>query len=267
MTEVLFGESEAGAMKVAIQSGKLGSDAVCLAFALEIGDIGKPVTSGYRAKLLFDLLYAEQWGADIDMKNELKTLGKAYSKELDRLFEHIYRSEPIRVWYDSAPYSMCGLLWLCSELEGRDCSVSAVRLPHVTIKGNTAVAYSSWGEVEPNKFAYFLNRERVLSAAEIMVYAHYWSGLKRENAPLRAVVNGSVMSVPASFYDFLIWKNLGGAPVKEAVLIGKVLGEDHIGVGDWWYARRIDKFIAQNRIKIVKDSPRKYDRIIAKNEL
>ncbi|MDE6727518.1 MAG: DUF1835 domain-containing protein [Oscillospiraceae bacterium] len=267
MIEVLFGESEAGAMKVALQSGKLGSDVICLGFALEIGDIKKPVTSEYRTKLLYNLLYQEQWGEDIEMKNELKALGKAYSKELDKLFEHLDSGEPIRIWYDSAPYSMCGLLWLCGELKDRECSVSTVRLPHVTIKGNTAVSYASWGEVPPNRFAYFLNRERALSSAEIMVYAHYWSELMRENAPLRAVVNGSVMSVPASFYDFLIWKNLDDTPVREAVLIGKVLSEDHIGVGDWWYAYRIDKFIAQNRIKIVNDSPRKYDRIIAKNEI
>ena len=266
MIEVMFGESEAGAMKIALQSGKLGSDAVCLGYALDIGDIQKPVTSGYRVKLLYNLLYQEQWGKDREMQNELKSLGNVYSKELERLFEHLDHGEPIRIWYSSAPYSMCGLLWLCGELEGRGCSVTAVRLPHVTIKGDTAVSYSSWGEVEPNKFRYFLNRERVLSSAEIIVYARYWNALKRENAPLRAVVNGSVMSVPASFYDFLIWKNLGDKPVKEAILIGRILGENRLGIGDWWYARRIDKFISQKRIKIVKDSSRKYDRIIVKNE-
>ncbi|MDE6732819.1 MAG: DUF1835 domain-containing protein, partial [Oscillospiraceae bacterium] len=61
MIEVLFGDSEAGAMKAALRGGKLGSDAVCLGFALDIGDIQKPVTGEYRARLLCDLLYAEQW--------------------------------------------------------------------------------------------------------------------------------------------------------------------------------------------------------------
>ena len=169
MIEVMFGESEAGAMKIALQSGKLGSGAVCLAFALEIGDIKKPVTGEYRAKLLCDLLYAEQWDADIEMKKELEQLGSIYRGELNKLERYLKNGEPIRVWYSSAPYSLCGLLWLCDELEGRGCFVSAVRLPHVTIKGDTALSYSSWGEVEPNKFRYFLNRERVLSSAEIRV--------------------------------------------------------------------------------------------------
>lgn len=269
MIEVLFGDSEAGAMKAALRSGKLGSDAVCLGFALDIGDIRKPVTGEYRAKLLYNLLYQKQWGADIEMKKELKTLGNVYSNELDRLYKYLDSGEPIRIWYSSAPYSMCGLMWLCGELEGGEhtgCTVSVVRLPHVTIKGNTAVSYSSWGEVEPNKFGYFLNKERSLSAVEITVYSHYWNGLKRENAPLRALVNGSVISVPANFYDFLILKYLGDEPIREAVLIGKILGENPLGIGDWWYARRIEKLIGQNRIKIIENSPQKYARIIAKNE-
>ena len=265
MIEVLFGESETGAMKVALRSGKLGSDAVCLGFAADVGDIEKPFVSEYRAKLLCSLLYQGQWGEDPEMKSDLERLGKIYADELDKLFRYIGGGEPIRVWCSSAPYSMCGLLWLCSELEGRDCTISVVRLPHITVKGDTAVAYSSWGEVEPNKFRLFLGKERVLSAAEITVYANYWSKLKRENAPLRAVVNGSVISVPANFYDFLIMEYLGNEPTKEAVLIGRILGENPLGIGDHWYALRIDRLIAQKRLKIVENSPRKYDRIIAKN--
>lgn len=266
MIEVVFNDSEAGSMREALHSGKLGSDAVCLAFGLDIGDIQKPVTSEYRARLLCDLLYGEQWGPDPEMKSELSRLGSVYRAQLDKLERCIGDGEPIRVWYSSAPYSMCGLLWLCSELEGRGASVSVVRLPRVVVNGNEAVSYSMWGQVEPDKFPRFLKRERRLSEVEIRVYAHCWSGLKRENAPLRAIVNGAVISAPASFYDFLILKYLGDyEPIKEAFLLGKILGENPLGVGDWWYERRIDKFIAEDRIKIVENSPQKYARILAVN--
>lgn len=268
MVEILFGDSEAGAMRIALKSGKLGSDAVCLAFALEIGDIKKPVTGKYRAKLLCDLLYAEQWGADIEMKNELERLGSVYCGELDKLERYLKNGEPIRVWYDNAPYSVCGLLWLCGRLRGlaKELEMYVVKLPRTITRGETAVVRANWGEVHPREFAKLLPLQRRLKPAEIVLNAVNWDGLQSQNAPLRAVVNGSVMSVPANFYDFLIWKNLGDKPVKEAVLIGKVLSEDNIGVGDWWYARRIDKFISQNRINVVEDSPRKYERLLVKNE-
>ena len=264
MIEVVFGESEAGAIKAAIQSEKAEHDVICLGFALDIGDIQKPITGEYRSKLLCDLLYQKQWGSDRKMKAELKTLGKTYSEELARLREHLVNEEPIRVRYSSAPYSLCGLMWLCSELNGSQSTISTIRLPNITVNGDTAVTYSSWGEVEPNGLGLFLDWERVLSAAEIRAYAQCWNRLKLENAPLRAVVNGSVISVPANFYDFLIFKNLGDRPIREAQLIGKILGENQLGIGDWWYARRIDKLIAQDRIEIIENSPQKYERLIAK---
>lgn len=266
MIEVLFGDSEAGAMKMALKSGKLGSDVICLGFALDIGDIQKPVLGSYREKLLCDLLYQEQWGIDSEMKDDLSRLGSYYQRELARLFGYLESGEPIRIWYSSAPYSICGLLWLCGEFEGRGARVSVVRLPRIVIKPGQAIFRHSWGEVSPREFPRFLKLEHTLSVEEIKTYAFFWSSLRQENAPLRAVVNGSVISVPASFYDFLIRKHLGNEPVREAELIGKIIVENPIGFGDWWLARRIDKFIAENRIKIVENSPRKYDRIIAKNE-
>ncbi len=116
MIEVLFGDSEAGAMKEALRSGKLGTDAVCLGFALDVGDIKKPVTDEYRAKLLCKLLYQEQWGADIEMKRELKRLGNVYSDQLNKLADYLKNGEQIRIWYSGAPYSICGLMWLCETL-------------------------------------------------------------------------------------------------------------------------------------------------------
>lgn len=268
MIEVLFGESEAGAMKIALKSGRLGSDAVCLAFALEIGDIKKPVTGEYRARLLCELLYAEQWGADVEMKNELERLGSVYRGELNKLESYIKSGEPIRVWYDNAPYSVCGLLWLCWQFRGlaNELEMYVVKLPRTLTRGETAVVRTNWGEAHPREFVKLLPLQRRLKPVEVVMNAVNWDGLRSQNAPLRAVVNGSVMSVPAGFYDFLIWKNLGGEPIREAALIGRILDEDHIGVGDWWYARRIDKLISQNRIKVVQNSPRKYERLLVKNE-
>lgn len=268
MIEVLFGDSEAGAMKAALHSGKLGTDAVCLAFQLDIGDIKKPVTGEYRAKLLYNLLYQEQWGRDPDARNELKGLGRVYSENLNRLTRYLKDGEDIRVWYSEAPYSVCGLMWLCAwfrEYLGTR-KMYVVKLPKVIVGRDMAVKRTSWGEVEPREFAEFLPFRRLLQPVEIKTYALCWSELQSQNAPLRAVVNGSVISVPANFYDFLIWKYLGGSPVIEAFLIGRILGENPLGIGDYWYARRIEKLIEKKRIIIIENSPQKYERLIAKAE-
>ena len=94
------------------------------------------------------------------------------------------------------------------------------------------------------------------------MYAMLWSGLIEENSPLRAVISGKVFSVPEDFYDFLIWRWLGDAPVREARLIGNILGHTQLGVGDWWYAERIEYYIGRGEIEIVEDSENQYARVI-----
>lgn len=268
MIEVLFGESEAGAMKIALCSGKLGSDAVCLGFALDIGNIREPVESEYRAKLLYNLLYVPQHGADSEMKKELKRLGSVYCGELNKLDDYVKSGEQIRVWYSSSPYSTCGLMWLCARFReySETRSIYTVKLPRAIVREDgVAVTHASWGEVEPDEFEELLPMQKRLSPAETALNAMNWDGLRSQNAPLRAVVNGAVMSVPASFYDFLIWKYLGDEPVVEARLIGSILAENPLGVGDYWYAQRIDKLIEKKRISIIENSPRKYERLITKS--
>ncbi|MBD5112591.1 MAG: DUF1835 domain-containing protein [Ruminococcaceae bacterium] len=263
MIEVLFGENESGAMKYALKQGFiLSRDVVCLAFMANIGDISKPLTGEYRRRLIARMLYRKQWGKDVEMKRELKQLGAIYSEQLERLFAYLKSGEPIRIWHCSAPYSMCGLLWLCSLLENYDSDVYSVEMPRVVAVGNNAHCYSSWGEFTPESFADFLPLQRKIPRAEIRKNAFDWKRLQSENAPLRAVVNGVVISAPANFYDFLIRKYLTEEPIREAVLIGRILGENPLGIGDWWYALRIDKLIKAGKIEVVFDSDIKYERVL-----
>lgn len=265
MIEILFGESEAGAMKIALRREKrVESDVICLPLMLDIGDISQSVSGKYRRNLIYKMLYREQWGADEEMKAEMKALGNTYSSELKRLNEYLKKGETLRIWYSSAPYSLCGMMWLCSNIWRfkYKCGVYAVELPKLEIRGDCAVSFSSWDETEPEKFAEFAENQRRLPLPELRKYAFDWERLVAENAPLRAVVSGSVISVPVGFYDFLIRKYMDDKPVRQAVLIGRILGENPLGVGDWWYAMRIEHLIGSGRIKIVEDSDKKYARII-----
>lgn len=266
MTEILFGESEAGALKSVMNREKSLGDIIGLPLMLDTGDISKPVLSAYRRDLIFKMLYQEQYGADEEIKSELKSLGNSYSRELLRLKEHLKNRETLRIWYDETPYSICGMMWLCSKLRSYNGKVYTVKLSKLIVSGDTAVEYSGWGELDPDKLAEMSIFHNRMLRPEIQANAMHWEHLKQENAPLRAVVNGTVTGVPESFYDFLIWKYLGEEPVREAVLIGKILGENHIGVSDWWYAYRIDKFIQQGNIEIVENSDKKYERLIRSSQ-
>ncbi|MGN0340879.1 MAG: DUF3658 domain-containing protein [Lachnospira sp.] len=138
-----------------------------------------------------------------------------------------------------------------------------MKIPEHIVQGKEIFSYQSWGDVSAEEFAGFLPYEKILSQEEVRMYAGLWSDLVEDNSPLRAVINGKVISVPEDFYDFLIWKWLKNVPTKEARLIGDILGHSQLGVGDWWYARRIEYYISQGRISIIQDSENKYARLIS----
>lgn len=293
MIEVLFGESEAGSMKAAKSKIVIGAvngpvsiwmagkkappekpfcgwiegtseEVVCLGFIMDIGDIREPMVSPYRSKLLYSMYAQNQWEEDEEAEKSLREAGGFYAGELQRLKDFLDKGESVRIWYSDAPYSRCGLYSLCRILKGYDNDICAVKLPEYALQGKTIVSYHSWGEVSAEEFAGFLTHERPLSREEICRYALLWSSLMEENSPLRTVINGKVVSVSEDFYDFLIWKWLKDDPVKEARLIGNILGHEQLGVGDWWYAHRIDHYIKQGKIRVVEDSENKYARMIGR---
>lgn len=292
MIEVLFGDSEAGSMKVAkntiITSKTDGptsvwiggkkkpperencgwiegttEEVICLGFLLDIGDIREDVGSEYRKHLIYSMYVQEQWGRDEEMNAEIMTLCDRYCSEMERLRTYLADGATIRVWYSDAPYSRCGFYHLCANLQKCRNEISAVKLPeYKVLSDNSIISYKNWGEVAAEEFAGFLNCEKKLSREEIRMYAMLWSTLQEDNSPLRAVVNGKLIGVPEDFYDFLIWKRITRKPIKEARLIGDILGHNQLGVGDWWYAKRIDHFIQTGKIRIVEDSENKYARTI-----
>lgn len=294
MIEVLFGESEAGAMKAAKNKIVIGTvngptsvwmagkktppeksfggwiegssaEVVCLGFMMDIGDIREPVESPYRRELIYSMYAQNQWEQDEETKRELKSACDYYVKELHRLKNFLDDGEAVRIWYSDAPYSRCGLYSLCRILKGYENEISVVKLPEYVVRGKNIVSYHSWNEVSAEEFGGFLPYEKPLSREEIRMYAMLWDALAEENSPLRAVVGGRVLSVLEDFYDFLIWKWLGEVPIKEGRLIGDILGHAQLGVGDCWYARRIEHYIGQGKICVIEDSENKYARMICRS--
>lgn len=108
--------------------------------------------------------------------------------------------------------------------------------------------------------------EREISNIEKRLQSSLWNNFKAENAPLRALVNGKLISVPEDFYDHIIMKNIPDRKFVMAQLIGTILGKYPLGVGDGWYALRIKKMIAKNKLEIVadKDASHPYGKILRK---
>ena len=103
--------------------------------------------------------------------------------------------DAVRIWADQTPHSACGLLHAASLLKGANAAVSVVTLPPWRALSDNAVeTYLGWGEVAPELFGHFLSREEPLPPAVLGVLTGRWRELQEENAPLRAVINGPLVS-------------------------------------------------------------------------
>lgn len=154
-----------------------------------------------------------------------------------------------------------------NERQNIDCNISIVSLPeYKKISDNEIVTYSHWGEVDAGRFYQFLSLEKQLSQIEKKIVSDYWHDLMEENAPLRAIINGKITSVPEDFYDFIIIRNLPENDFIMARFIGKLLGEYSLGISDSWYALRIDKMIEDNKLVVVenRDPSHPYGKVLRK---
>ena len=293
MLEALFSDSEKGSMKVAknynvknMLSGAVSyigkkptraelekhfegkavggnsQDVVNIGFSLDIGDISGAIDGNERQNI-----FRKVWGRfDFDNK-EQEHFFQNQRKDMDKLLSAAKDGIPIRIWKSNAPYSTCGFHFVCNLLRSIDCNISVVSLPKYNpISENEIVEYSHWGEVNAGKFYQFLPLEKQLTQIEKRIVSDHWHDLMVENAPLRAILNGKLTSVPENFYDFIITKNLPDNNFIMARLIGKLLGEYSLGISDSWYAFRIDKMIEENKLIVIenKDPSHPYGKVLRK---
>lgn len=293
MIEVMFGESEGGAMKVAkkyrkpennngawfgkkpskeefdkMYDGKAiggnSSEVICLPFMLDMGDINMPIDSEYRKNLIMEM-YTINGRDDISTIKVLEEAWGKYLKEMERLKNYASEGKELRIWYSDAPYSICGFYYVCSLLQEYKCKVSAVKQPkYMLLSDNTIQFYSSWNEIDAGNYYKFLPLEKELSFCELRSFASDWNELKEEGSTLRAVVNGKVIGVPEDFYDHIIRKEILDGEFIMARLIGNVLGKHPLGVSDWWYAKRIIKMIEQGELEVVKKQKELYRQVLKK---
>ncbi len=245
--------------------GGSSQDVVCIGFSLDVGGITGEIDGAERQEVFNNI-----WGSVGFDGKETERFFQKQREDLTRLLTAANQGVPIRIWKSNAPYSICGFSFVCGILKNIDCKVSVVSLPECReMSDGTVVSYSNWGEISPGQLYTFLSWERDLSNTEKCVQANLWEDLKAENAPLRALVNGKLLSVPEDFYDHLLIKSIPEGEIIMARLIGNILGKYQLGVGDGWYALRIKKMIEDNRLKVVadKDPSHPYGKILMKTTI
>lgn len=241
-------------------------DVLGLPFCLDIGAIDCPVDGSSRRELITRMYAPDPFGEQEDMTESVAQFWGECLEDRDALLERSNAGEPVRVWYSDAPYSLCGLYSMLSMLRKAACTVTAIKLPRwMPLDENTVQSASSWGEIEPGRFACYLPLEREIPRPVRLFIAAHWVRLQRENAPLRVVINGELRSAGVDFYDPWIRMEIPDEPIQTAKLIGLVLGKYRLGIGDWLVAERIRHMLDTGELKAAQDDKAFYKTMLLKS--
>jgi hypothetical protein len=117
----------------------------------------------------------------------------------------------------------------------------------------TVLRKNGWGELAPEEWRRYLRFQRVAPPSLCQYCASYWNALQKQNAPLRAMLNGQLHSVSETIYDDFILREIAeeGEEFLEAKVIGQVLGKYHLGIGDAWLGLRIEAMIQAGALQVV----------------
>lgn len=265
-----YAEKKRLAWESATPLGGNSADIYGFNLALSVGNISEINLGSQRQEVLEQLCSIFP---NDKVHQDAQELLKKTKTDLQTICDRAAAGEDIRIWYSDQPDELCGVYWLMAQLnqiKERCGQVYLVELPKWgSNEKSNIIRKTSWSEVAPEEWHGYLQFQKVAPFKLYQSFASHWLTLQKENAPLRAVLNGQLVSVSENIYDSFIIREIAevGDEFQEAMIIGRVLGKYQLGISDYWIALRIEEMIRDGKLVPVtnpeKDCPI-YHRILKK---
>ncbi len=230
---------------------------------LDIGDISALPDLSCREPIMRSILRGPD---NTDDEPSFAALWDSHQTALARVTEAAQTGESVRIWYSDAPFEVCGYCFAASLLAESSGPVLSVKLPPHFEQGENICVHDSLVSVPPELLVEILPLEQPLSPALRRAVTYRWHELMRENAPLRATVNGRLISVPADFYDHMLQRHLPDGEFPAVRAIGNAMAFGQLGVRDWWYAQRLHAMIDAGELEVVEPNRSFYHTRLKKKE-
>ena len=236
-------------------------DVLALIPNLNEGPIAGDLMSETRKDQVRAWLCFSPHGDEAGTSADVEQYWQACQYDLQTLLTRAGTGEQVRIWYDYTPGALCGLYAAAALLEDVPCEITLVQPPEREA-GDGVIRRAALGERGPAEMGALLKYECPLSTEERHAIAARWRKLQTENAPLRAETDGHLTSVSADFYDKIILAKAPAGNFMTAQLIGKVLAECYLGIGDQLIYHRIEQLIAAGQLQKVKPGAGPYQDLL-----
>ena len=234
---------------------------LCLGDDLSMGPIGGGWYGPERKAFLREV-YAgfDRWDDPAEPDAQLEKDWERYTAAAEAL-RQLPAREKVRLWVDRTPAAVCGAYAAAGLLYERRVSISLMRLRPYRFRpaDGSAVTLKGWGEADPEQLADWAE-ERVLPVQMARYAGRHWERLRQENSPLRALVAGRLLSVPADFYDgLLLAEARRRCPCPLGHLVVGMLGRQQLPLSDWLIARRTLALEERGVLQLERDPGRFYN--------
>ncbi len=118
---------------------------------------------------------------------------------------------------------------------------------------NAVIFFRGAGEIDLEYVPFFYAKRRALPACEADRLAQQWERLVAENAPLRVLENGKIVSADLSYYDAAILSNVPAEETIAARVIGRTLADCR--VSDEFVFARLRALAAAGELTILQNGP------------
>jgi len=253
MLNVCFSESAMGTLKFAFH--KYVHDhqfkVICIPDDLSVGNIDNIKDFASRKNTLVTLFGDEKY---------VETYCKSRYKEF---FDEIYNHKEITIWYGNSPFEFCGFLYTIWLLRDKPITLRRIYCSRTLERDSkTYVTYKSVAELDAEEIQRFLLFAEKISNKEIKDYAKLWEKLSFENGVLRIYKGFTIVTADISYYDEIFLKHISYIPTQISKVIGRILGDEELGIGDGLIANRIKEMVSQGILKQDGD-----DKIFFKNSI
>ena len=245
---VVFTSSGASILREALEDAGRADQVISLFDCLSFGPINPPDMS-LRSKWVENELGRTGWDAvDLDTdafwhnslssgRRKIAWLSRRSAMEYAGFLEWLWRM-------DDAPCEVVDLseFKISYRTERGPPRPPALAMSLGMVNSGTICREKLWDLAEP------------LQAGERERYRNLWQRLRSENAPLRVIEGGELVSALISFFDAQLMSCATNDWQKTARIVGHILGgemdDDVIQVGDLVLAARIDALVASGRLEM-----------------
>ena len=220
---------------------------ICLPMYLSLGKINADNPYDLRCKVVTALMSIYPQADQL-----AKEVVQSIQQGITCLKQAFNAGEDILVWYSDVSGDLCGVYWVASQIlhQNKQCKMYITKLPYTPHVSSDTFFEE---DIVSKKVVQLLANAAVADSCSL---AEQWEELKQQDADMRAVVNGKLISAPITLYDSYIWKLIDEQPPVfcQAVVVGGVIGRYNLGITDKQVALRMQQFINDKKLKVVKHS-------------